>query len=245
MFLLSTDSLKGYGLNRVFDFAKGAGFGGIELALDARDFDTQNVDYVKQLQEKSGVSVSVVRTFPNSNPKKALLALNVAKGVGANTVVLEPPKFFDFSYKKWMRDEAPGLRKKYGIQLALKNGPAEYMWGIVPGRSMNSIPDLQKFQQVCLDTSYLYGKKLDLMRAYELIKKYLVHVHLSQVLRGKEHSFPTTGIMPLESFLTRLGKDSYSGSISLLVKPKELMVGNDEKCLALLTKARKFCEKYY
>lgn len=244
MFLLSTDSLKGYGLNRIFRFAKEAGIEGVEVALDVRDFDSQNADYLKQLQSESGLPIRVVRTFPNSNPKKVIVALDVAKKVGAKAVILEPPRIFDFEYKKWMKEEVPGLRKKYGMQIALKNGPSEYLWVIIPGRSMNSIPDLQKFKEVCLDTSYLYGKKLDLMRAYELTKKYLVHTHLSQVNRGQEHSFPTDGVMPLESLLTKFVKDGYKGDVSLLVKPKELGVGKDDEVLKKLAKAKKFYDKY-
>jgi sugar phosphate isomerase/epimerase len=244
MLLLATDSLKGYGLNRIFAFAKEAGYQGIEVSLDTRDFDTQNAEYLNTLQKETGLHIKVIRTFSSANSRKTLQAVELAHAVGAKTVVLEPPKIFDFTYKNWLKNEVPKLRKKYGVKIALKNGPAEYVWGFVPGRSMNSIPDLQKFKEVCLDTSYLYGKKLDLMRAYDLVKKYLEHVHISQVRAGKEHCFPTDGVMPLESLLTKLTKDKFEGFVSVLVTPKEMMVGKDESVLKQLEKARKFYEKY-
>ncbi|MDP2691681.1 MAG: TIM barrel protein [bacterium] len=244
MLLLSTDSLRGYGLNRVFRFAKEAGYGGVEVALDIREFDTQSSEYLNELQKQFDLPVRAVRTFPNSTVKQTTLAMSIAEAVKAETLVLDPPRLFDFTYKNWLKKEVPGLRKKYGFHLALKNGPTETLWGVLPGRSMSSIPDLQNFEEVCLDTSNLFAKRLDLMRAYDLMKKYLVHVHLSNVQQGKEHSMPMDGIMPLESFLTKLAKDQYAGDLTLLVRPKALQAGDDAKVMKNLEKARKFVEKY-
>lgn len=244
MFLLSTDSLRGYGLNRIFQFAKDAGFEGIELALDGRLFDTQNPDYLNELQNEFKLPIRAMRTFPNSTIRQATLALEIARAVEAKVVVLDPPRLFDFKYRDWMKKHVPLLRKKYGLKIALKNGPSEYLWGILPGRSMSNIPDLQNFKEVCIDVANLYGKRLDLMRAYEMMKSYLVHVHLSNVYRGEDHSLLDEGIMPLESLLTKLKKENYSYDITLLVRPKALSVGDDKAVLKNLEKARKFYDRY-
>ena len=244
MFLLSTDSLRGYGLNRIFGFAKEAGFGGIEVAMDHRQFDTQNADYLKKLQEQHKLPIRAVRTFPNSTVKQTELVLKIAQEVGAKVAVLDPPRFFDFTYKDWMKKQVPALRKRYGLHIALMNGPSEYLWGILPGRAMTSIPDLQGFKEVCLDVSNLFGKKLDLIRAYEIMKKYLVHVHLSNVFKGKEHSLLQEGIMPLESFLTKLKKDQFEYDVSLVVRPKALAAGDDKIVMRSLEQSIAFYKKY-
>lgn len=244
MFLLSTDSLRGYGLNRIFGFAKEVGFKGIEVAMDHRQFDTQNSDYLQRLQDDHKLPIRAIRTFPNSTVKQTELVLGIAQKVGANVVVLDPPRFFDFTYKDWMKKQVPGLRKKYGLKIALMNGASEYLWGIIPGRAMTSIPDLQSFREVCLDVSNLFGKKLDLMRAYQIMQKYLVHVHLSNVFRGKEHSLLHEGIMPLESFLTKLKKDKYAHDISLVVRPKALAAGDDKIVMRSLEQSLKFYKRY-
>lgn len=244
MFLLSTESLRGYGLNRIFRFAKEAGFEGLELVLDLRSFDTQNPEYVNELIKQEGIAVQVVRTFSNGSIAQNVLAFEVASKIGAKIVVLEPPKLFDFKSKDWMKKQVPLFRKKYGLKIALKNGPSEYLWGLLPGRSMNSIPDLQNFKEVCLDISNLYGKKIDLMRAYELVRPYLVHVELSNVNKGLDHWSLEEGIMPLESFLTKLAKDRYAGTIALSVRPKALAAGADETMMKNLGKALKFYERY-
>jgi len=244
MFLLSTDSLRGYGLNRIFQFAKDAGFEGIEVALDIRQFDTQNAEYLNELQKQNGLPIRVIRTFPNSTIKQTQLAIDIADAVDAKVVVIEPPRLFDFKYKDWIKKQVPLLRKKYQLSIALKNGPSEYLWGILPGRAMNNIPDLQNFKEVCLDVSNLYGMKLDLMRAYDIMKSYLTHVHLSNVYRGIDHSLLDEGIMPLESFLTKLKRDEYDKDISLVVRPKLVAAGDDKMVVKNLAKARKFYDKY-
>lgn len=245
MLLLSTDSLKGYGLNRIFRFAKETGFDGIELALNLRDFDTQNAEYISELQKTEDMNVKVVRTFPNSTIKQSSLALEIAQDVGAKVVVLEPPRIFDFKYKSWLKDDVPKLRKKYELNIALKNSPSEYTWGFLPGRSMSSVADLQNFQQVCLDVSNLYGKNQDLMRVYDVLKPHMKHVHLSNVNKGKEGSLLHEGIMPLESFLTKLKKDEYKGHLSLVVRPRALGVGDDRILVRSLEKSVEFVRKYY
>ena len=171
--------------------------------------------------------------------------MQIAEQVKAKTVVLEPPRFFDFKHKQWLKKSISGLRKKYGFHIALKNGPSEYMWGVVPGRSYNSLPDLQNFKEICLDISNLYAKKMDLMRTYEALSKHLVHVHISNAKQGKEHALMDDGIMPLESFLTKLNKDNYSGDLSLLVHPRAVEAGNDKSVLKQLKKSRKFYDKYF
>ena len=209
-----------------------------------RLFDSQNADYLNELQQQYKIPIRVVRTFPDSTIKQTTLALEIAKAVDAKVVVVEPPRLFDFKYKDWIRKQVPLLRKKYGLSIALKNGPSEYLWGILPGRSMNSIPDLQNFKEICLDISNLFAKKIDLMRAYDIMKPYLSHVHLSNVYRGTEHSLLDDGIMPLESFMTKVRKDGYSHDMSLLVRPKALGAGDDKLVMKNLERAKKFYDRY-
>lgn len=245
MLLLATDSLKGYGLNRIFMFTKDAGFDGVELALENNDFDTQNVPYIKELIDEVGIPVVAVRTFPNSTIKKSIFACDLAKKVGASYVIVEPPKLFDFKYAEWLKKDVPTLRKKYGVKIALKNSSAETLLGFLPGRSMSNITDLKKFGQVCLDTALLYSKKADLIRTYNVLKKMLVYIHFSNVEKGQIHCLPQHGVLPLESLLTHLKRDKYNNPISIIVKPAKLHVGHEKKMMETLASIKDFCEQYY
>jgi sugar phosphate isomerase/epimerase len=245
MIIVATDSLRGYGLNRIFQFVRDAGYDGVELVLDSHDYDSQNPEYVRGLSEQYGVPVVAVRTYKNSTIPKTVKTLEMASKIGASIVIIEPPKLFDFKYVEWMKQDVPKLRKKYKLSIALKNSAAETLLGFLPGRAMSNIGDLKNFKEVCLDTAYLYSKKIDLMRAYASLKGTLVMIHFSNVHKGKPHSLPQEGVLPLESLLTKLKKDNYKNAISLIVDPRVLNVGNDEKLLATLKEIKDFYQKFF
>jgi sugar phosphate isomerase/epimerase len=49
--LLSTSSLHGYGIHRVFDFAKKSGFDGLDISLNSVQHDMWDEDYLKYLSD--------------------------------------------------------------------------------------------------------------------------------------------------------------------------------------------------
>ena len=53
------------------------------------------------------------------------------------------------------------------------------------------------------------------------------------------------GIMPLESFLTKLKQEKYPGAVSIKVLPKYLHAGEDEKVVKDLKEIKDFYDKYY
>ena len=62
MIALHTSSLHKYGLNRIFEFAKKAGYDGIEIMVDKNNFDTQNAEYIKELSDEYKLPVIATRT---------------------------------------------------------------------------------------------------------------------------------------------------------------------------------------
>lgn len=72
MLAICTDSLKGYGLNRIFELTKKAGFDGIDLNIDPRNFDTANIDYVKSLVETYQLPILAVSLPITSSPNRIL-----------------------------------------------------------------------------------------------------------------------------------------------------------------------------
>lgn len=63
---LSTDSLRGYGLSRVFEFAKELGFDGIDLAMDKKNLDTLDPEYVANVSKKTGIPVLSIQALDDS-----------------------------------------------------------------------------------------------------------------------------------------------------------------------------------
>lgn len=245
MLTLCTDSLRGYGLNRIFKFAKDAGYDGIDLAVNYGLFDTFNAAYVKELVAQYGIPVHAISAPDQVSAKHIKELVDLAKEIGAKVLVLQPPKFLDFKLASWLKKEIPKLREKEFLSIALENAGAGTFLGFIPEYAMGSADELRKFKHVALDTARIGEQHKDLMRAYKAFQQYLVHIHLSNVTHGKKYTPLKDGIMPLESFLTRLKQDKYPGAISIKMMPKFLNAGDDGGVMEELEKAKKYYEKYY
>lgn len=244
MLALCTDSLSNYGLNRIFRFAKKAGFDGIEIAL-TKDFDTQNAEYIAELVDEYKLPVVAVSAPRKTTKKKVLAAIEMAKKLNCQIVVVQPPDLLNFSLASWLKKEIPLTRKKEQMHICLENSDAKTFFGILPQYAMNSVADLKSFNAVSIDTANVVSKKLDLMKVYDQLKGVIYHIHLADATTSKSHIFPGKGVVPLESLLTKLKVDDYKYAISLRVHEKSLHPGDDKKVVAKLTDAREFYEKYF
>ena len=245
MLALSTDSLKGYGLNRIFKIIKDAGYDGVDLSIDPKNFDTQNADYVKSLIDDIGIPVLAIQTPPHANPKKIQQAVDMAKKLGTKVIVIQPPKFFDYNFIRWLKNEIPKIRQKENISIALENAPSKSFFGIIPEHAMGNILDLKKFKHACIDTARLGQKRDDLIRVYKTLKKYVVHIHLSNLKAGTPYAPMEKGILPIESFLTKLKQEKFPGTIALKINGKFLNVGDDEKLMKSLADQKLFYDTYF
>ena len=246
MLLLSTDSLRGYGLNRIFELAKKAGYDGIDLGVDFGLFDTVNAEYIQGLIKEYDLPVHAISTPKQISQKHIKDVVNLAKKLDSKVLVLQPPKILNFKLASWLRKEVPKLREKEQISIALENAPAGTFLGFIPEHAMSNLSELKKFKHVSLDTSRVGEQRDDLIRKYGALKKYLVHVHLSNLHAGKKYHLLNEGILPLESFMTKLKQDGYPGALSVKIRPKLLHAGDsDEEVLSWLDKTKKFYDKYY
>lgn len=241
---INTESLRGYGLNRIFAFVKRLGFDGVDLAIDPKNYDTQDSNYVKSLIDQYHLPVIALQTPERTTQKKVLEAVEMAKKLGVKIIIVQPPKILDFKYTSWLKKEIPKIREKENISIALENAPSGTFLGFLPEHAMSSLNELKKFKHACLDTSRVAEKKEDLIRVYNALRKYLVHIHLSNVHHGKPYSPVDEGILPLESFLSKLKQDHFKGAVSLKISPKFIHAGEDEKMLEALKHSQEFCLKY-
>lgn len=242
--VLSSESLKGYGLNRIFGFAKEAGYDGIDLAMDPSEHDTMDENYIKQISDQTGLHVGSIQTPKTTTKNHIEDAISLAKKIGTKIIIIQPPKLLNVKLAKWLRDEIPKIRQRENISIALENASSETIFGFLPEHAMGSIGDLKKFKHVCLDTSRIAQKKEDLIRFYESIKKYLVHIHVSNFYKGKAYAPPEMGVLPLESFLSKLKQDDFKGSISIKVRPQNFHVGDDQRMLSDIKASLEYCKKY-
>lgn len=242
--LLSSISLEHYGLNRVFAFAKEAGYDGVDIEV-SKTYDTQDGAYIRSLSEQYGLPVvNLVTPKRLSDKAQVMKYVDLAVEIGAKIVTVHPPRLFDFSFTQWIKNELPHIRKKSAIKVALLNAVPSRLLGFIPQHAMNSPTELKRFREVALDTSNVYNLHEDLIRLYERLKGEIVHIFLSNVRGGRDHSLPMDGSMPIESLLTKLSKDGYKGALSLRVIGKELGEGNEQKVISKLKETKQFIEKY-
>jgi sugar phosphate isomerase/epimerase len=246
MLLLHTDSLGKYGLHRVFSLAKKAGYDGIELGVNAKNLDTQNPEYLKNLAEEAEIKIIVVETPEMLTEKKMEVSYKVAKAVGATTIVVQPPNYFDYHTTKWLKANAPKLRSHDGLKVLLKNMPDERTFGVFPKYAMTNTTDLREFKQMALDLSNLVTRSIPALEYYEQMHDFVFHVHLSNYRGNKDHALPMDGKLPLESFLKKMKKRDYAGHFSVKVRPEELHAGaKDSEILEQLKKIKEFVEEYF
>lgn len=241
---LSTDTLKGYGLNRIFELAKKCGFDGIDLDIDLRSVDTQNASYLNDLQKKSGLPIVAITAPDGINHKKILELIRLTKDIGCKILILQSPKIFDVKLISWYHNEIPKLRKTEDISIALENSNSSTLLGFIPEHALNNLGELQKFKHACLATDRVVEKKEDLIITTKKLLKFLVHIHLSNVNKGRGGQLPEIGNLPMESFLTKIVQDGYKGGMSIRASSKYLPIGNDDEIIAKLSHSIEYCRKY-
>ena len=131
MITLHTSSLNKYGLNRIFEFAKSAGYDGIEIAVDKNNYDTQNAEYIKKLSNEYSLEIAAINTPINGSAKSVEHVIEMAEYLKCSVVVVTPPKILDFKFTNWLKKETPMLRKKKHIQIALVNTPGKTIFGFL------------------------------------------------------------------------------------------------------------------
>lgn len=246
MLTLHTQSLKKYGLNRIFEFAKKSGYDGVEVGVDPNNYDSQNAQYLQNLSKDYDLPIVALHAPIEASSKSVKHVVEMAVFLNCPMVVISPPKFLDFKFTNWLKKETPALRKKKDIQIALVNTPGKTMFGFLPEHAMNNLADLKEFGMVALDCSSSNSKKWgDLMGVYNHLKKLVVHVHLSNIHQFKTYSLPIQGNLPLESFLRKLKLNKYDGAISVRVRPSSLEAGDDEKVLQHLKEVKEFVEEFF
>lgn len=244
MLLFHSTSLAHYGLERVFEFAKEAGYDGIEVEVGV-SFDTQNVRYLKKLSKRYELPIKAFSLAAAREDELAVVFQKTVREFVGATINLNQPQVLSSEYKKWMERIAPRLAQKYNLILCRKNAPSKNMMGIIPMRKDNSLLSLRAKGFVCLDLTALASINEDIIRSINLLGDNLKHVYLSNVLKNKAYSLPQEGILPVESFLTKLARKKFIGNFSVKVNPAFLSAGDDEKVLKKMIAIREFYEKYF
>ena len=249
MFLLSTSSLEGYGLHRIFILAKHGWFQGIDLVVDFNQFDTFDAKYIGSLIKENTLPViSITAPERKLNKKQFDHILTLADDLGVQFVNIHPPHRLDRE-RDWFWEYLQIIAKKYpNIIINIINAPPK-TWLFIISEYGDARPETIK--KITAHTA-LSIENVDpesgvyLMKTFVLLGSTMNFVYLSDKNDGKTGLFPGEWTMPLESLLIKMQDIGYNGHFALSVNPEALMAGEEEETiLARIEKSKMFLAKYF
>lgn len=252
MILLSTASLTGYWLHRIFLIAKEAWFDGLDLSLTTSNFDLWDEEYVKSLSELTWVPVLSI-TAPNwwMNEKKVDKIVRIAKTLWSQLITFSPPQISDKS-STWFTRYLLRVKKDIHIWVSVKNVEPEFLLFVIPKYKNASLYDIKKVTgDTSLDLSSIdTGSSNDILKAQKILWSSIKNIYLSDKRWPKSFLLPWNAwgwisYLPLESFLMKLRTSWYGWFISLKVKPQELWVWNVERLVQNLEYSISYYKKHF
>ncbi len=215
---------------RPLDWALGvvaeAGYDGVELMV-TQDPATQHADTVMAAAATEGVQIPVVhgpfllltrRVFGSDLVVKAERSLELAGQVGADTMIVHPPFRWQREFHNWLVGPADARAAAHGTRVGVENlYPVSVAGRPVRFHRYTEPAHLTPFDNVVLDTSHFGVAGVDINDAWDVLADRTVHLHVSDNRgMGRDSHAPLGhGVMPLGSFLHRVGGDDRDVSMTL------------------------------
>lgn len=249
--LFSTDSLSGYGLDLVFELVKEAWFDGIDLAI-RKNFDSRKIDYVKKLSETYELPVRVIQTSDNLNDKEINRAIDLCYALGADTIAINAPKFFNFKTFGFISDNILRRRKENkSIHFSIINPEDSSLFALpIPKyRFSNMVEIVKKYLcYIWLDIANLDSDSFesDFLRKMKDFLPYLSVIYFSDKSRIWEgHILPGDWVLKLPTFLKKLKEFGYNRYISTKITISKVDLSDSDKVKIILKKSRKYLQENY
>jgi len=134
MILLSTGSLRFFGMDRVFLIARELGFDGVEVIVDDR-WDTADPAYLTLLSKRYGLPIAAIHSpfgfvethaWGRDPAERMRGAIRLAEELGSELVVVHLPFFAEKPYARWVDEELPEAQERTRVKLAVENMPEAY-----------------------------------------------------------------------------------------------------------------------
>jgi sugar phosphate isomerase/epimerase len=226
---MSTSCVYPLGIDDAFRLARSAGFGGIEVMV-TNDPKTQDAAGLLSLSREYSLPILSVHApvllrsqlvWGGTPRAKLERSAALARDVGASTVVVHPPFFWQGGYARRFVPTVRAVAAEYGVSLAVEN---MFPWKVGPlrvrGYSPGFDPSGADFDAMTLDFSHasLSGRdSLDLALA---MGSRLRHVHLCDGTGAvdssrvwDEHLVPGHGHEPVADVLHHLGRQGWTGAV--------------------------------
>jgi len=211
-----------------FEVIKASGAEGIEIMV-TQSTDTQSPRPLERLASKHDLPIVAVHApqllltrnvFSSNQLEKVRRTVDLARALGAQTIVLHPPYAWHVRYSLWVLHELEDMAQ---------NSPTVTMENMFPVHVGNrrlrfhrygGLEHLDRYTHVTLDTSHLAVAEADIVDAYNSLADRVVHIHLSDN-RGKgrdSHAPIGEGNLPVDDFVRSLDNPALR-SIALEIDP--------------------------
>ena len=252
MLLLSTSSLHGYWLYRIFKFAKESGYTWIDLALNASNHDLWDEDYVKEVSDHFNMPVlSITAPIRGMDEKKVDKIVKIALTLKSQLVTFSPPHYSD-KKNSWYLNYLKRIKKNVTFWIAVKNVESKFIFFFFPEYKNATLSEIKQVTwNSVLDLSSIdKSSSIDIMKAQKILWSSIKNILLSDRRAGKKWILPWqswwwTSFLPLESFLMKLKTMSYPWFITLKVNPKEMWVWNEQMVLQNLEYVKEYYNKHF
>ncbi|MCP4523540.1 MAG: sugar phosphate isomerase/epimerase [Candidatus Gracilibacteria bacterium] len=252
MLLLSTSSLHGYGLHRIFDFAKKSGFDGIDLALNSQNHDLWDEDYIRYLSDAFHLPVLSITAPPKGmNEKKVDKIVKMAGRLKSQVLNFSPPHFSDKN-NLWYSRYLVKVKRDTHLSISIQNVDPKFIFFVIPEYKNTALAEIKKLTgETTLDLASIdVSSGADILKAQKILGSSIKNIFLSDK-HGSIHGVLPGGAgggisyLPLESFFYKLKATGYNGFITLKVKPSELGAGNEDRVIQSLEFAKAYYLKHF
>jgi len=193
MLLLSTSSLRGYGLHKIFSFAKKSQYDGINLDLNPLDFDTENPEYISTLSKEFKVPVVSITAYERKMSKKAVDSImEIAKTLDSKIVNFYPPHRLDKD-GEWFNEYLPKVKQRHkNIDITVINVEPKTFLFFIPEYKDATLQSIKKVTgQTTLHISNVDPESgVDLIKTFSILGNSIHNVYLSDKTGNKEELLP-------------------------------------------------------
>lgn len=228
---LSSSSVSPMTVAETFSQAVKHGYDGVEIMV-THNAETRDVDLINGLVAETGLEVMSLhaptllflpRVLHKDHWEKLRITANLAKAVGAKTVVLHPPFRWQGEYALGFVDGVRQVSEETGVVLAVEN---MYPWRAGVREILVYYPDWnpldEDYDALTFDFSHASTAGMNALETVSEIFDKLRHVHLTDGSGSlkDEHLIPGAGTMPVAETLQYLAKHDWSGDIVVEVNTR-------------------------
>ena len=248
MLLISTSSLKWYWLHKIFKLVSQTDYDWINLDLSSLDFDTENIEYIKELSKEFSVPVVSISAYEKKMDKNTVdFILKMAGELWVKCITFYPPHRLDKD-ATWFSTYLPRAKAKNpDISITVMNTEPKTFLFFIPEYKDATLSTIKK---ITWETSLVVSNVdtsswIDLLKTFSLLWNSIRNVFLGDKTGNKQDIMLWKWDMPLESLLIKLKEAWYKWLFTIKLNPKELSAWDDNTVLQKLAEAKLYFEKYF